>query len=364
MTDTIFALSSGRGKAGVSVVRVSGVSLQKLFSDVVKPTGKDFSNVCCDVETSNDSTPFRKGRGGAGFAIMPRHAYLADLVDAQGGIIDRAIAIYFSTPHSFTGEDVIEFHTHGSAAVVEKLFDVLRGLGARLAEPGEFSRRAFDNNKMDLIEADGLCALLDARTDRQRQQALKSMTGTDSKKLENWRSQMIEISAFAAAILDYDENDLPKNIKENLVRRTQKLHAEIASAISRSAAVRAIHHGFNIALVGDVNVGKSSLFNRLVGESRAIVSSIPGTTRDVVSAQIDMDGYLVKLSDTAGLRETNDTIEKIGIEKTNAEIENADLVIRVISLPTGALAKEGHQPAHRSLGEGGSSVVKKKMKLS
>ncbi|MCL2339081.1 MAG: tRNA uridine-5-carboxymethylaminomethyl(34) synthesis GTPase MnmE [Proteobacteria bacterium] len=282
------------------------------------------------------------------FPILSRHAYLADLVtpkQSEGGlvaatthdsrfttrdeIIDRAIAIYFSAPNSFTGEDVIEFHTHGSPAVIEKLFQTLESLGARLAEPGEFTRRAFDNGKMDLVEVDGLAALLASRTDAQRRAALRSAAGADSAIYENWRLQMIEIAAYAAAILDYPSDELPANIEKTLIARTQKLHDEISTALSRAGAARAVRSGFNIALVGDVNVGKSSLFNRLIGESRAIVSEIPGTTRDVVSAEIDIDGYLVRLSDTAGLRDTTDAIEKIGIAKTNAEIENADLVIRV-----------------------------------
>ena len=300
MNDTIFALSSGRGKAGVAVVRVSGNDLQKLFSKI---TG---------IKT-----------------ITPRHAYLADLVDENGGVIDRAIAIYFVAPNSFTGEDIIEFHTHGSAAVLQKLFAALMAFGARMAKPGEFSRRAFDNNKMDLTEADGLCALLDARTERQRVAALKSMAGSDSAVYENWRAQMVEISAYAAAILDYESDDLPENLGEKILAGVQKLRTEISNAILRSTAVRAIQGGFNIAIVGPVNAGKSSLFNRLVGQSRAIVSDIPGTTRDVVSADIDLDGYLVRLSDTAGLRETNDEIEKIGISRANDEIKNADLVINL-----------------------------------
>ncbi|MCL2748878.1 MAG: tRNA uridine-5-carboxymethylaminomethyl(34) synthesis GTPase MnmE [Alphaproteobacteria bacterium] len=315
MNDTIFALSSGHGKAGVAVIRVSGTDLRGLFGRII--SNKD--------------------------QIKPRHAYLADLVDVEGDIIDRAIAIYFQAPNSFTGEDVIEFHVHGSSAVIEKLFETLRTYGARIACPGEFTRRAFDNGKMDLVEADGLVALLDARTDRQRVQALKSMAGGDSAIYENWRLQMIEIAAYSAAILDYPADELPGDISESLLTRTRALHDEINTALSRSASVRAIRSGFNIAIVGETNAGKSSLFNRLVGESRAIVSDIPGTTRDVVSAEIDIDGYLVRLADTAGLRETTDTIEKIGIEKTNQEIENADLVILICS-PDG----EGHDYARRN----------------
>lgn len=301
MKDIIFALSSGRGKAGVAVVRVSGNNLQNIFNKII--------NIKSEIKN--------------------RYAYLTDLVDENGGLIDKAIAIYFPAPNSFTGEDVIEFHIHGSDAVLQKLFATLTVYGARMAHPGEFSRRAFDNNKMDLTEADGLCALLSARTEHQRKLALKSMSGGDSKVYENWRTQMVEISAYAAAILDYSSDDLPKNISEKILSGVQKLRGDISNALSRSNAVRAIQGGFNIAIVGPVNAGKSSLFNCLVGSGRAIVSDIPGTTRDVVSADIDLDGYLVRISDTAGLRETKDEIEKIGILRANEEIQNADLVLRL-----------------------------------
>lgn len=303
MNNTIFALSSGQGKAGVAVVRVSGNSLQELFNKIINKKSE----------------------------IKNRYAYLADFIDEQGAVIDRGIAIYFSAPNSFTGEDVIEFHVHGSAAVIEKLFATLKAYGARMAKPGEFSRRAFDNNKMDLVEADGLCLLLDARTDRQRAAALKSMSGGDSRVYEKWRMQMVEISAYAAAVLDYPADELPMNITEKLLAQTIKLQGEISDALSRTSAVRAMRSGFNIAIIGPVNAGKSSLFNRLLGQSRAIVSDVPGTTRDVVSAEIDLDGYLVRISDTAGMRETEDEIEKIGIARANAESQNADLILRVQS---------------------------------
>jgi len=298
MNDTIFALSSGKGKAGVAVVRLSGNNPEKFFQIV-------------------------------GQKPIPRVATLADLTDGEK--IDRAIVIYFPAPNSFTGEDVIEFHVHGSQAVIEKLFEALKSKGARLAAPGEFTRRAFDNGKMDLIEVDGLTTLLDSRTERQRRAALRTAAGADSTVYMRWRNEMIEVAAYSAAMLDYPAEELPANIGETLLARTRALHDEIAFALSRAGAARAVRAGFNIALVGPVNAGKSSLFNRLVGESRAIVSDIPGTTRDVVSAEIDMDGYLVRLSDTAGLRDTKDAIEKMGIDRTNVEIENADLVIRVES---------------------------------
>ncbi len=298
--ETIFALSSAHGKSGVAVIRISGNELTELFHKIINKTEH-----------------------------TPRHAYYTNFQDDNGDLIDQCIAIFFNAPYSFTGEDVIEIYSHGSPAVINKIFDYLRQHGCRIANRGEFSKRAFYNNKMDLTDVDGLIALLDAQTDKQRQSALKSLTGQDSKIYNEYRNQMIEISAYSAAILDYDEDDLPKNITDKILNKTKDLLSELQSTISSWHGSRALRNGFNIVLVGETNVGKSSIFNKLVGYNRAIVSDIAGTTRDVVSTQIDIDGYLVNISDTAGIRETNDEIEKIGIERTQAETQNADLIIHV-----------------------------------
>ena len=305
--DTIFALSSGHGKSGVAVIRISGQNLSDFAEKILNR-----------------------------FGVEPRHAYFANLCDNAGEVIDQCIITYFAAPHSFTGEDVIEIASHGAPAVINKIFDFLSANNMRMATPGEFSRRAFYNNKMDLADIDGLAALLDAQTDVQRKSALASMMGRDSKIYDAWRTDMIEIAAYAAAILDYDADDLPANIGKTIITKTKKLYREIDSALIRYATARAIYSGFNIALIGEPNVGKSSLFNAIVGSNRAIVSDIPGTTRDVVSANLDIDGYLVNISDTAGLRKnTRNKIEKIGIERTNAEIKNADLIIRVYAEKAG-----------------------------
>ena len=311
--DTIFALSSGHGKSGVAVIRISGENLSDFAKKIIFP--------------HNGGVPALPAGG-----VKPRHAYFVNLCDNAGEIIDQCIVTYFTAPHSFTGTDVIEIASHGAPAVIEKIFDFLSQNNMRMATPGEFSRRAFYNNKMDLADIDGLAALLDAQTDIQRKSALASMMGRDSKIYDAWRSQMIEIAAYSAAILDYDADDLPENIGQTVRERIKKLHNEIDNALTRYAAARAVRGGFNIVLCGEPNVGKSSLFNAILGSNRAIVSDIPGTTRDVVSATIDIDGYMVNLLDTAGLRKkTIDKIEKIGIEKTQNEIENADLVLRILN---------------------------------
>jgi tRNA modification GTPase len=182
---------------------------------------------------------------------------------------------------------------------------------------------------MDLADVDGLAALLDAQTEQQRKHALRSMLGHDSDIYNTWRNSMVEISAYAAAILDYSPDDLPANIGETVTARTTKLYNEINTALNNYRTSRAIRGGINVALVGETNVGKSSIFNYLAGSNRAIVSNIAGTTRDVVSINLDLDGYLINLSDTAGLRETDDVIESIGIERTKSENENADIIIHV-----------------------------------
>ena len=300
--DTIFALSSGHGKSGVAVIRISGDNLRNIFSKFINKS-----------------------------EFAPRHAYFCNLTDTADDLIDQCLAIYFYTPHSFTGTDIIELHTHGAPATINTTFECLKTLGMRMATPGEFSRRAFYNNKMDLADVDGLAALLDAQTDIQRKHALKSMLGRDSEIYSTWRNQMVEISAYAAAILDYSSDDLPANIGETIHARTEKLYNEIDTALNNYRTSRAIRGGINVALVGETNVGKSSIFNYLAGSNRAIVSDIAGTTRDVVSINLDLDGYLINLSDTAGLRETDDKIESIGIERTKSEIENADIVLRIYS---------------------------------
>jgi len=296
--DTIFALSSGRGKAGIAVIRISG-------RDCLQAVGSH--------------------------ALKPRMATVVGFHD-----IDNLVAIYFKAPASFTGEDLLELHCHGGAAVVEAVFAKLRGFGFRMAEAGEFSRRAFQNGKMNLIEIDAMRALIDARTERQRKRALSSLVGSDGAVYMKWREDMIELAALSAARMDYASDELPGDIGIAIAARLKALLDKIAKALSSKA--HKIERGFNIVISGGVNVGKSSLFNRLLGESRAIVSDVPGTTRDVISAELDLGGFYARLLDTAGLRESADEIEKAGIDKALDQAKNADIVLRVIE-PTESVRK-------------------------
>lgn len=328
--DTIFALSSGHGKSGVAVIRISGDNLENFAKKIT-------------------------GRA----TLAPRHAYFTNLADGADEIIDQCVVIYFAAPHSFTGQDIIEIHSHGAPAVINKVFEFLRGHNMRVATPGEFSRRAFYNGKMDLSDVDGLIALLDAQTDKQRAAALRSMMGGDSEIYADWRNQMLGISAYAAAMLDYAPDDLPADISDRVTKNIKTLYTDISAALAKYKTARAITHGINIVLVGETNVGKSSLFNRIVGAARAIVSDIPGTTRDVVTANMDIDGFLVNLSDTAGLRDTTDSVERIGIERTNKEIENADIIIHVIDASSSPLARGVAGGTRRGVAPGEILVVNK-----
>ena len=302
MNDIIYALSSAKGKSGISVIRISGNNLFDLF-----------------IKISKKNDP------------KPRFAYLIKLVDLNNELIDECICIYFKSPNSSTGEDIIEIHPHGSKAVIDKIFKLLDNLNLRLAEPGEFTKRAFYNNKMNLIEVDGLINILEAKTDKQHKLAISNLTGKNSDIILQWRNEMLEICAYSAAVSDYPSDELPDNIEENIKNRIDILYKKINKVICDFEKVNKIQNGINISIVGETNVGKSSIFNKIIGESRAIISDIPGTTRDVISVDIDINGYLIHLSDTAGIRETNDAIENIGISKTFEEIEKSDIVLKVLT---------------------------------
>ena len=300
--DTIFALASAPGRSGVSVMRVSGP-----LSD--------------DIIWNLTEKPLPR----------PRRAVVRELFGKNRLKIDEAILVWFSAPRSFTGEDVVEFHTHGSPAVIEALSGRLFELGARQAEPGEFSKRAFQNGKMDLTEAEGLADLIDANTEGQRSQAMRQMQGGLKEVYEGWREQIIEALANVEGEIDFpDEEDVPDSLATRAGPVLKKLRADLDKALEDSGRGESVRHGLDIAIIGAPNAGKSSIINALANRNAAIVSAIPGTTRDIVEVHLELAGLPVRLSDTAGLRETTDEIEAEGVRRARLRSKDADLRLAVV----------------------------------
>ena len=296
---TIFALSSGRPPSAIAVVRVSG---PQAGTALVALAGK---------------------------MPAPRAATRALLRDANRQPIDDAVVLWFPGPASATGEDVAEFHVHGGRAVLAALFAALSALAdMRAAEPGEFTRRAFENGKLDLTEAEGLDDLIHADTDRQRRQALRQLEGVLGDRARNWRNQIIEASALIEAGIDFsDEGDVPAELIAPAVAKTRALLGEIEEVLAAQGRSERLREGLVVAIAGPPNVGKSTLMNALARREVAIVSPHAGTTRDVIEVQLDLDGYPVTMIDTAGIRESEDPVEQEGVRRARARAAEADLVL-------------------------------------
>jgi tRNA modification GTPase len=303
--DTIYALSSGRGRAGVAVIRVSG------------PQAGD---------------TVRKLSGGL---PVPRQAMLRKLIRASdGSLIDRGLVLWFPGPSSFTGEDVAEFHIHGGLAVTEAfLAELSEQPGLRIAEAGEFTRRAFGHGKYDLTEVEGLADLIEARSERQRRLAVRQAEGAASTVLNGWRQLLIGILARLEAAIDFvDEADVSEKALEGVSRSIRSMAKEISKELERGRQGERLRDGIKVVLAGMPNVGKSSLLNRLAGKEAAIVSPMAGTTRDIVEAHLSLAGLPVILRDTAGLRAIgSDVIEREGVARAQGAMGSADLVLWVAS---------------------------------
>lgn len=299
MAPTIFAPASGAGKAAVSVVRVSGLKTGALVMTL------------------------------AGLLPEPRVASLRTLRARSGEVLDQALVLWFPAPRSFTGEDCAEFHLHGSRAVVAAVLDTLaRCEDCRLAEPGEFARRAFLNGKMDLAAAEGLADLIDSETEGQRRQALRQLGGALGRQAEDWRSTLLQCQASLEADIDFsDEADVGPFDFSTVIARIDALISELESALSFASHGERLREGFTVVLAGPPNAGKSSLLNALARRDVAIVSAIPGTTRDPVEVELQLGGLPITLVDTAGLRESADEIEREGVRRSLQRAERADLVI-------------------------------------
>ncbi|MDY6408202.1 MAG: tRNA uridine-5-carboxymethylaminomethyl(34) synthesis GTPase MnmE [Pseudomonadota bacterium] len=300
LSDTIYALSSGLGRGGVAVIRLSG----KQVLDVLKKM-----------------VHLEKPKA--------RYAYFKPIYRGRD-ILDQALVLYFPAPHSFTGEDVAEFQIHGGHAVIQAVLETLGEMtGCRPAERGEFSRRAVINGKMDLTEAEGLLDLINAETERQRGQALSQMQGELGHLYDGWRQDLMHHMAYLEAFIDFPEEEIPPEKADLIDCDVKDLIQKIQSHLNDNRAGEKLREGFQIALIGAPNVGKSSLMNALVHKDVAIVSQMAGTTRDVVEAHLDVDGFPVILADTAGLRDSAGDIEAEGIRRAVQRATDADLILFV-----------------------------------
>ena len=299
---TIYALSSGAGISGVAVIRISGEKTKDIIRQI---TGRELPK--------------------------PRIASLNKIREIKTKeLIDEGIIIWFPGPDSYTGEDMAELHVHGSSAVIKSILDNISKINnCRLAEAGEFTKIAFQNEKINLLKAESIGDLIAAETDLQRKQALKIMSGKSSDKFNSWRQSLLKILSNLEAKIDFPDEDLPDDIINNIKKNSEEVKLEIKKTLNDSKVGERIREGFRIAIVGPTNVGKSSMLNYFSKREAAIVSEIAGTTRDIVEVHLNIDGYPVVMSDTAGIRNSRDEIEKKGIKLALKKAEDADLNLLV-----------------------------------
>lgn len=312
-TDIIAAIATASGRGGIGVVRVSGGDLSAFAQDLI------------------------------GRAPLPRRATLSYFLAADGVPIDQGILLFFPAPHSFTGEDVLELQGHGGPVVLQMLLARCLELGARVAEPGEFSQRAFLNDKLDLIQAEAVADLIEAGTAAAARSALRSLSGEFSREVQALVARLIELRMLVEATLDFPEEEIDILKDTDAAERLAGLRTDLDALMARARAGRLLRTGLQVVLAGLPNVGKSSLLNRLAGEERAIVTEVAGTTRDAVRETIQIEGIPLHIIDTAGLRETDDPVEKIGIERAWREIECADIVLQLVD------ARGGETPADHAI---------------
>jgi tRNA modification GTPase len=301
MGDTIFALASARGKAGVAVMRVSG------------PQAHGALGQLCAVPVA-------------------RQAALRQLV-WQGHVLDEALVLLFDEGASFTGEKSVELQVHGSLGVIKALTQALAQMGLRQAEAGEFTRRALENGRLDLAQVEGLADLIDAETEAQRRQALRVLSGAVGKRAEGWRKDLIRAGALVEATIDFADEDVPVDVTPEVLGLIDGLLADLQREIAGTAVAERVRDGFEVAIIGAPNAGKSTLLNALAGREAAITSEIAGTTRDVIEVRMDLDGLAVTLLDTAGLRETLDPVEQIGVGRALSRAGAADLRVFLLDHP-------------------------------
>lgn len=296
MMDTIFALATARGRSGVAVVRISG--------------------------------PRAVAVAGQMMGAVPENRGVRHILDESGEVLDEALVLTFPPGHSFTGESVVELHLHGAPAIISAVLRRLSELsGTRPAEAGEFTRRALDNGRLDLAQVEGLADLIESETEAQRRQAMRVFSGGLGELADDWRDDLIRATALVEATIDFVDEDVPVDVYPEVIPLIDRVKAAMESECAGVAAAELIRDGFEVAIVGAPNVGKSTLLNRLAGREAAITSDIAGTTRDVIEVRLDLAGYAVSFLDTAGIRETDDVVEGIGVDRAIARARDADLRI-------------------------------------
>ena len=298
MHNSIAAIATAHGVSSISIIRVSG----KAAVDIAKKISH--------LEE-----------------IKPRYAHLTSLYSNQNELIDQAIMIYFKAPFSFTGEEVVEFQCHGGMIVAQEILDTILSYNVRLAEPGEFSKRAFLNGKIDLSEAEAISKLIEAKSVDAAKILAKQMKGELKHFVEESRDSLLKSLAYSEVMIDYAEEDIPTDIMQSIMSQLDELSEQITKIVDASYRRRGLIEGFKVAIIGKPNVGKSSLLNALLSYDRAIVSDIAGTTRDTIEEQVRIGSHIIRLVDTAGIRESEDTIEMIGIERSMSSVEDADIII-------------------------------------
>jgi tRNA modification GTPase len=327
VTDTIFALATAAGRAAVAVVRVSGPhsgeAVRRLAGN--KPHARQ-----------------------AALRVLRR--------PADGMVLDRALVLWFPGPASYTGEDCAEFHVHGGHAVIAGVMEALLAEGLRLAEPGEFTRRAFQNEKLDLAQAEAVADLVDAETEAQRRQALAQLDGNLTRRYEAWRGVLVEALAVLEAAVDFPDEEVPETIADEAAPALTGLAAELDAALDDADRGERVRDGYRVSLIGAPNAGKSSLLNALAGREAAIVTAIPGTTRDVVEVAQNLAGFRVILADTAGLRTTSDPVEVEGVRRAKHQAASAALRIWVVD---GAGRDDGWREAAHAVRRGDLCVINK-----
>ncbi|MDB5815590.1 MAG: tRNA modification GTPase [Rhodocyclales bacterium] len=313
----IVAIATPPGRGGVGVVRVSGPALADFAQRL---TGRSVSNTSSFPEV--------------------RKAHLCRFLAEDGTALDEGLLLYFAAPHSYTSEDVVELQGHGGPVVMQMLLTRCLELGARLAEPGEFTRRAFLNHKLDLAQAEGVIDLIDASTQAAARSALRSLSGVFSELVHHWCNRLVDLRMLVEATLDFPEEEIDFLQAANAFTRLDSLHVDLTHLLTRARQGSLLRAGLQVVLAGSPNVGKSSLLNRLTGDDRAIVTEIAGTTRDVLRESINVEGIPLHIIDTAGLRDTDDVVEQLGIARSWKEIERADVILRLADARVGVTAED------------------------